>query len=176
MTRTDSRIRDFLCDFVDLKKRKAELYAKAAQECEDQVGREAFDLLKGEEQSALERLQRLESILVAENRLDPSCAYNPERVSIAEKLISKAKEQLSAGEACTKHIEALDLGIELERQAVAMLEKFLKVAESREEEEILSRFLEEDREHLRALEDLKFYYSNPEAWFMEKGRTGLDGA
>jgi hypothetical protein len=34
----------------------------------------------------------------------------------------------------------------------------------------------DEREHYRTLADLKFYYTDPEAWFMEKSRVRLDGA
>jgi len=36
--------------------------------------------------------------------------------------------------------------------------------------------VEEEREHRKILENLKYYYTDPEGWLMEKGRAGLDGA
>lgn len=169
-------IKDFLCEFVELKEKKAQLYEKAAVECGDSVGREVFELLSREERKALAGLRSLEKTFEAENRLDPTCVLNPERVSLAEVVMATARKQIESGEACSLHVESIDVGIELERQAIAILERFLQASDTNKEKTVFSKLLEDDREHLRTLEDLRFYYSDPQAWFMEKGRTGLDGA
>jgi hypothetical protein len=36
--------------------------------------------------------------------------------------------------------------------------------------------IKEEKEHFVLLADLKFYYTDPENWFMEKSRARLDGA
>jgi hypothetical protein len=45
-----------------------------------------------------------------------------------------------------------------------------------EEREFLNHLIAEERSHYIMLADLKFYYIDPEHWFMEKGKTDLDGA
>ncbi len=176
MGKSLSWMKDFLCNLMELKRKKAELYTRAVSECDDPVGREAFGLLHSEEDRTLRKLEQLEKMLEAENRFDPTCVYDASRMSVTETLITKAKRQLKSGSACSRHIEALDIGIDLEREAITLIKKFLDAAQSNDEKEMLSWFFEEDREHLKTLENLKFYYTNPEAWLMEKGRTGLDGA
>lgn len=44
------------------------------------------------------------------------------------------------------------------------------------ERKFLTRIIEEEGEHYKALADLRFYYVDPANWFMEKSRSGLDGA
>ncbi len=63
MTQDEYRIRNFICDFSDIKKKKAELYSKAVSDCSDPVGREAFGLLASEESKAVKNLEKLEKIV-----------------------------------------------------------------------------------------------------------------
>ena len=73
-------------------------------------------------------------------------------------------------------MEALDIGIEFESAAIEYYENHLMKAEEPLERKFIEHLIEEEREHRRILEDLKYYYTDPEGWLMEKSRSGLDGA
>ncbi len=169
-------LQTFLCDIVELKSKKKKLYRKASADCDDPVGKEIFDLLQREEAESVRGLQLAQKKLEEDKKLDPTCVYHPEEMSPADMVIQLAEKQIKSGNACSKHIEALEVGISLEQQAIQLIEKYLPMTESNEEKKILDLLLEEDKEHFRALKDLQFYFSDPQGWLMEKGRGGLDGA
>lgn len=66
--------------------------------------------------------------------------------------------------------------MQLEDAGIQFFEKQLQKAGEPEEKEFLSRLIAEEREHYILLADLKFYYVDPEHWFMEKSKARLDGA
>ena len=57
---------------------------------------------------------------------------------------------------------------------------FMKIMRPRPGDPLERKFselmAEEERTHLSLLSDMKMYYEDPESWFMEKERSGLDGA
>ena len=87
-----------------------------------------------------------------------------------------AKKHASKIEAGSSELEALDVGIEFESAAIKYYEDHLKRAEKPLECKFVEHLVEEEREHRKILENLKYYYTDPEGWLMEKGRAGLDGA
>ena len=87
-----------------------------------------------------------------------------------------AKKHASKIEAGSSELEALDMGIEFESAAIKYYEDHLKRAEKPLEPKFVEHLVEEEREHRKILENLKYYYTDPEGWLMEKGRAGLDGA
>ena len=78
--------------------------------------------------------------------------------------------------ACQDDVAAIDGGLQMEDASIQFYTKELERAVDPLEHKFLTRILEEEREHYKALADLRFYYVDPANWFMEKSRSGLDGA
>ena len=73
-------------------------------------------------------------------------------------------------------VAAIDTGLHMEDTSISFFSGHLEQASDEGERKFLGRLIEEEREHYRLLADLRFYYIDPEHWFMEKNKTGLDGA
>lgn len=173
------QIETFFCDILDLKEKKVSLYADWADKCDDSVGRDALILLRDAEKRDIERLQAAREELARTNQWSAACRYIPERVSIADAVLSKARavrKTSTKDKACDSATIPFAVGIELEEKAIGIFRKYLDVAQSDDEKRFVESFIEEEKEHFRLLADLKYYYEDPEGWLMEKGRGGLDGA
>ncbi len=76
----------------------------------------------------------------------------------------------------TGDLEALDVGVGMEQAAINFyLGEEPKAADTLEKQ-FITQMIAEERSHLRALEDLKLFFTNPESWHTEVEHHGLDGA
>ncbi len=76
----------------------------------------------------------------------------------------------------TGDLEAVEIGISMEQGAIDFYDDQLKKSSDRMEQEFVRVMLSEERTHFAALQDLRLLFTNPESWFIEKERHGLDGA
>ncbi len=172
-----SHLAQLLCDLREIKEKKITLYREASEQCGDTVGRDVFLLLTDAEARSIEAIKAGEEILSRRADRQALCAYIPERVSLGEALLKKVRQALRpSAEICSTVRVPVETGIQLEEEAIALLRRSLGEAKEEEEKRFIEAFIEEEKEHLRLLSDVKFYYEDPEAWLMEKGRAGLDGA
>lgn len=72
--------------------------------------------------------------------------------------------------------KALQIGINFERESVIFYEKKLKEAGGPLEKKFLERMIKEEKGHHLLLLDMRYYFEDPEGYFMEKEHRGLDGA
>ncbi|MEJ5301109.1 MAG: hypothetical protein WHS38_09000 [Thermodesulforhabdaceae bacterium] len=171
-------LESFFCDILELKEKKAKFYEDWAKKCDDSVGRDILEVLKEAEIRDIERLKSAQEELSKTNQWSSACRYIPERVSIADAILQKVRQHhKKAGNIeCGSVKLPLDTGRELEEKAIALFKKQLEIAQDEDEKNFIEAFIAEEKEHLRLLADLKFYYEDPQGWLMEKGRGGLDGA
>jgi rubrerythrin len=145
--------------------------------CPDQVGIETFRMLRDEEDQHGQRIQIIYEELKKGNLSADACRYieidTPDRKSI---LLKIAEQHGKMPKACLDDVVAIETGMQLENKSIQFFEGRLEKATDAVEREFLSRIIAEEREHYVLLADLKYYYTDPEAWFMEKSRARLDGA
>jgi rubrerythrin len=65
---------------------------------------------------------------------------------------------------------------DFEGRSIAFYENHLAQATEPLEQAFLKQMVQEEKSHYRALQDTHYYLSDPEGWFMEKERAGLEGA
>ncbi|MCX7822397.1 MAG: hypothetical protein N2260_03000 [Syntrophobacterales bacterium] len=167
----------FFCDILDLKEKKINFYEEWAKKCDDSIGRDVMKAMEDAERRGLEHLKTLHAEFSKTGQWSEVCRYLPERVPVADVVISKAIEtyKKSKDNLCSTKIP-LEVGLELEEKAIAIFQKYLNMVNTEEEKKFFGAFIAEEKEHLRILNDIKYYYEDPQGWFMEKGRGGLDGA
>jgi rubrerythrin len=90
------------------------------------------------------------------------------------KKIGQKREGIS--KACLDDVAAIESGMELENSGIEFFSDKLKTASLPTEREFLNHMIAEERSHYIMLADLRFYYIDTGNWFMEKAKTGLDGA
>ncbi|MEN6437417.1 MAG: hypothetical protein ABFD97_02415 [Syntrophobacter sp.] len=174
----NERLMELLCAAVDIKEKMRALYREAAGKCSDAVGTGTFNMLEELEGEHLVRLQTIQKDLAegGEAGFDSCRMYDfgsPEKKDVMKRI---SRERRTIAKACLDDVAAIQSGMALENKGIDYFVGQLKQASSPAEREVLNHLIAEEREHYIMLADLKFYYIDPEHWFMEKGRTDLDGA
>jgi rubrerythrin len=172
-----SGLLEIMCTAIEIKEKMKTLYADAAGKCKDHVGSETFQNLRDMEQKHLERLRAIYADLAkGADDLD-SCRFydfgSLDKSKVAKK-IGQKREGFS--QACLDDVAAIEGGMELENSGIEFFLDKLKAATVPTEREFLNHMIAEERSHYIMLADLRFYYIDPGHWFMEKAKTGLDGA
>lgn len=172
---TDSSL-PILASALEMEKKGKAYYEKAAQTCRNELGREVFQLLKNYEDKHIKRINEIYKSLKSGGIWTEDLALFEVPQNFKAVFRSLAQKQPERVKADTGDVEALEIGIEVESASV----KFYEDHQSRAADKLEKKFAElmaaEEREHLRILSDMRFYYTDPEGWFMEKERAGLDGA
>jgi rubrerythrin len=65
---------------------------------------------------------------------------------------------------------------DFEVRSIAFYENHLAQATDPLEQAFLKQMVQEEKSHYQALQDTHYYLTDPEGWFMEKERAGLEGA
>ncbi|SMC20716.1 Rubrerythrin [Desulfacinum hydrothermale DSM 13146] len=177
MALSSQELLDAFCQAVEIKEKKQKLYQEAMEACSDAVGRETFQLLYESEKEHGRLVQEIYEELKAGKAWADACRYVPPEEDLLAKLLQKVgPEENKPADSCSDELAALETGIQLEEACIRLFEEKLEKATEPLQKEFLSRMSSEEREHRRILEDLKFYYTDPHGWFMEKSGARLDGA
>lgn len=170
-------IQEMFCTALEMKEKKKDLYEGAMNACVDDVGKETFRMLRDAEAEHGRQIREIYERMKAGSDWEDVCRYHPEeKKDIVAVFRKTAIQRAKDSEVCTTHIGAIDSGIELENAAIRFFETRLSRTKNPAEREFLERMIADEREHFVALADLKFYYSDPHGWYIEKSRSTLDGA
>jgi len=168
---------EMFCWALEIKERKKALYAGALKACSNPVGVETFKMLLEAETRHMDDIQKVYEELKKGKVSPHACRLNAVESANRNALIRKIiSEKTSMPKACLDDVVAIDAGLQMEDASIQFYRKELERAVDPLERKFLSRIIEEEGEHYRALADLRFYYVDPANWFMEKSRSGLDGA
>lgn len=161
---------------LEIEEKGKAYYEKAAQTCRNELCREIFQLLKDYEEKHIERINEIYKSLKSGGAWTEDLAS----FEVAEKLNtvfkSLVQKRAKRVKADTGDVEALEIGIKFESASVKFYEDHQSRAPDGPEKKFAELMAAEEREHLRILSDMRFYYTDPEGWFMEKERAGLNGA
>ncbi len=177
MAGPEDKALDVFCTALEMKSRKQALYEDAMKVCPDQVGIETFRMLRDGEADHLKRIQELYEQLKHGAVQPDACKYVEFETEDKKAILRRIAEQHGKmPKACLDDVVAIETGMQLEDASIQFFEDRLSRSEDAMEQEFLRGIIAEEREHYVLLADLKFYYVDPEAWFMEKSRARLDGA
>ena len=177
MKENNTALLDALCAAVEIKEKMQALYAGAAGKCADKVGTDTFTILRDMESKHLERLRQIYADMQKDAAQVDSCRfYDFETLSRTQVMRKIAQEKKNISKACLDDVAAIESGLALENKSIDFFTDKLKQASTPIEREFLNHMIAEERSHYILLADLRFYYVDTEHWFMEKGRTDLDGA
>jgi rubrerythrin len=177
MTAGQDRSLDMFCTALEMKERKKNLYEDAMKACPDQVGIETFRMLRDAEEEHVKHIQEIYET-AKKGKISPDvCKYHDFQTEDKQTVLRKiAKEHGMMPKACVDDVVAIEIGMQLENTSIQFFQKELDASSEPVEREFLENMLKDEREHYVLLADLKYYYTDPESWFMEKSRSRLDGA
>ncbi|MGA7875176.1 MAG: hypothetical protein WCA08_05895 [Desulfoferrobacter sp.] len=168
---------EMFCTAMEMKEKKKALYEDAMSTCPDQVGIETFRMLRDAEAEHLKQIHETYEELKKGKVWADACKYHPVEDEDKKAILRKiAEEHGKMPRACLDDVVAIETGMKLENSSIDFFQKQLQGSMDPLEREFIDRMLVEEREHYILLADLKYYYTDPESWFMEKSRARLDGA
>lgn len=152
-------------------------YDKAAASCSNEPGKKIFSSLAQEE---VVHMSRISSIYESLSDAKPWAGEWKDMKLKHEYLVhifrGLAQKHATNVTANADDIASLDIGIEFEADSMAFYKQHLENAALPMEKEFLELMIEEETTHHKALIDMKFYLQDPEGWFREMEKGGLDGA
>lgn len=160
----------------EMERKGKAFYEKAIVACSNALGREIFTTLRDDEIIHLERIQRISESLAGGAWNDDWVAAGEGHADLGPFFQDLARKAGSNIKAEASDLEALDVGIGFEQQSVTFYTQELARATAPLERQFLERMIAEEKGHFTVLTDMKFYLSNPAAYFAERERAGFDGA
>lgn len=171
------RMNEFFCVALQMKERMKGLYEEAMRNCADVVGKETFKMLRDAEDEDIGKLNNIYADVKKGYLSGEVCGlYGLHGEDRGGFLRALAEERGLVGKACLDDVAAVDSGLHLENEGIGYFESQLAGASSGVEKDFLERLVEGERGHYRVLADLRYYFSDPEGWFIEKGAVTLDGS
>ncbi len=152
-------------------------YKEAVSKCSNELGKQIFQMLMADEGIHIKRIKDIYTALEGGQGWTDQWKAHKGEVEDLPKLLAERIEKLGPKvTAASGDLEALEIGIEMEQGAIKFYDDHLKEAVEPLEREFVSALAAEERGHYAALKDVIQYLRNPESWFAEKERHGLDGA
>ncbi|HUT79080.1 MAG TPA: ferritin family protein [Polyangia bacterium] len=152
-----------------------EYYLVEARRSGNPVAKRLFETLAGDEQEHMTRLRALHVRLIADGSW-------PEDVTIevAGTNIKQVLENFGRNLETAVHdgddIAALNKGIEFERNGSKLYNDLAAACRNLQEQRFFRFLAGIEREHMLSIQDSLFYLEDPQGWFEEQERAGLDGA
>ncbi len=179
MTAENTVWMDIFCTALDMKEKKRALYDQSMNGCSasDDIGRETFGMLRDAEAEHARRLQEVYEEMKKGKSWGDACKYYPDQAENVKGAFNKiVTEHSSKPDACVDQVAAIETGMELEDASISFFEEKLAGADDPAGRRFIENIVMDEREHYRTLADLKLYYTDAAAWFMEKSGARLDGA
>jgi rubrerythrin len=162
-----------LAKAMEMEKKGKDYYDKAVKDTKNEMGKKIFKMLGEDETKHQQRIKEIYDKISGGNPFPEDKVvkieeeFNPDRLKQLFVDINKADPN---------DIEALKMGIKFEETAVNYYEKYLPEAKDKMEKRFIKEMISEEKSHHKALVEMHYYFTDPEAWMMERERVSLDGA
>jgi rubrerythrin len=161
---------------LEMEEKGKAFYQKAALSCQNPGCREIFSALAEEEVLHSQRIRQIHEGLNSDQcwtrNWEAIKGPHKELGQVLKALADKEKDRIKAE---TSDLEAIEIGLDFEAASVKFYQDQRAKAVDPLEAAFLDQMILEEQGHQKALEDTRYYLIDPEGWFMEKERSGLDG-
>jgi len=151
-------------------------YKNAVAKCSSELGKDMFRSLMADEGIHIQRIKQIYDSLVKGQKWSSEWKSHTVENEDLQKLFRDRMAKLGPKvKSDSGDLDALQIGLEMERGAVNFYEEQLAKAIETLERDFIACMLAEERGHYAALNDVKLYFEDPESWFTEKEHHTLDG-
>jgi len=172
----DSTFGQIVATALEMEGKGRRFYAEHILSCGNPLTKELFQRLHDDEIEHVKRIKRIVAGLYSGKPLDEIDFSDPDDEDLQVFFRGLARKHGAGSGEYTLDVEAVEIGIEFESRAVSFYSDRLEVATDPAERKFLDAMVTEERGHHATLVDLKFYLTDPEGYFAELERAGLDGA
>jgi len=153
-------------------------YDRAQRSCGNSECREIFSALMKDEVLHQGRIKKIHDELTADQpwtRNWESLGNSPDKKEVEALFRKLVREKKMDPKPEATDLEALNTGLALEEASLSFYQEHLSKTTDPLEAAFLEQMIREERGHWRSLQDIRFYLTDPQGWFMEKEKAGLDG-
>lgn len=177
MPEETERSLQMLAAALEKEEKGRDFYKQAMDKCTNPLGRELFRSLVADEGVHIVRIKEIyESLRGGKVWNAEWKSHTAQNEDLRQLVRARSMELGPRITAETSDLEAVDIGIQMESGAIAFYQDQRAKAVDELEKDFADIMLAEERNHLRGLEDLKLYFTNPESWLLEMEKPTLDGA
>jgi rubrerythrin len=177
MSAASERALKMLATAMEKEERGRDFYLKATATCSNPLGKEIFRILASDEGVHLTRVKEIYEALTGGRPWTTDWRL---RRTESEHLRDLFRKRIASFESKASSdpgdLEALDVGLSFEESAISFYENELAAAEDPIEREFVQAMIREERDHFSSLADVKLFLTDPDSWYLETERRGLDGA
>jgi rubrerythrin len=166
----------YLKTALEMEIKGRDFYDNVLKSIKDPTVKEIFTILRDDEIVHFKRIQEIYNSIQKNEPWDKKWEKLGEAHSDLDIFFKNIINQRKESADFKDELDALNLGIQFEKNAVKFYKSHLENASSEEEKIFLKKLIEEEESHFKALSDMKLFYENPDAFFMEMEHSGLDGA
>ena len=176
MAAGSERSLQMLAAALEKEEKGREFYRDAAAKCSNDLAKEIFRVLTSEEGVHITRIKEIYTAIEGGKSWSSQWkAHKHENVDLQNLLRERASKMNATVKGETSELQAVDIGIGMEQGSIAFYTDQMAKAVDPMEKEFADQMIGEERAHLRSLEDLKLYLTDPQSWYAETERHGLDG-
>jgi len=177
MTTDQDRSLQMLSSALELERKGKSFYKEAVSTCQNDLGREIFQMLMKDEGLHMDRILKIYNSLKAGQIWSEDWkSIKPDHKDLGVLFREMASVHGTKITVNTGDLEALDIGIDLELRSITFYNKNLTKAQDSIERDFIEQMIGEENSHHAVLSDMKLYLVDPAGWFFEHEHTGLDGA
>lgn len=177
MTTANERAIGMLKTALEMEEKGFKFYEQAVAKTQNELGHNIFQMLKEDEMVHVDRIKKIFAGLTGgEGWTDQWKAVVAPQRDLGEIFRVMAVEHGAGIRAETGDLDALAVGIDFEAKSVAFYREHLEGATDELEREFTAAMVAEEENHHELLADMNLYLTDPDAWFRENERGGLDGA
>jgi rubrerythrin len=165
---------------LDMEKTGEDFYektGKSAKRAKNEVGEKLFQMLADDEKVHMKRIHTIYAALKKGSKFPRQWKKmgikHPDIMKVFQKLAENNKGRVKPS---STDLDAIDVGIGLENLSINYYQDRLERSQVDIERDFLAQMVVEEKTHLRLLSDMKLYMTNPESWYVEHEKHGLDGA
>ncbi|OGP52007.1 MAG: hypothetical protein A2Y79_12080 [Deltaproteobacteria bacterium RBG_13_43_22] len=167
---------DMLSTALEMEEKGKAFYQKARGSCRNPQCQEIFSALMEDEVIHTARIKQIHNKLTSgkcwTGDWESIKGFSGDPDLLFRNLAGKGGKKIKAK---TTDLEAVDIGLDLESASVKFYQEHRARATDPIEAAFLDQMILEESGHWKALKDTRYYLTDPEGWFMEKERAGLDG-
>lgn len=176
MAEGSERSLQILAAALEKEEKGREFYRDASAKCSNHLAKEIFRVLTTEEGIHITRIKEIYTAIEGGKSWSDQWKSHRQENTDLQKLLRERAVKGKEVKGDTSEIEAVNIGIGMEEGAIAFYLDQKGKAVDPLEKEFVDQMIVEERSHLRSLEDLKLFLTDPESWFVESERHVLDGA
>ena len=156
-------------------KSEMEFYLQEAKRSKNETAKQMFSLIAKDELEHMTRIKALHGKLVSNGKWPEDVPIEVKGTTVRD-ILKALPAKARKDDHDDDDIRALKHAMEFEKKGSKFYSDLAGACSNKMEKNFFEFISKIENEHYRSLSDTLLYLTDPESWFREKERSGLDGA